>query len=104
MGKSVLCETSGLLSSICAGENRFEEEMSNTSRMITRRKLLALMSAAFLSRSSLRGQDGMASRGLAPAPRAKPSGRSFAARFVDVAAEGGARNAANLGAGGEKNI
>ena len=51
--------------------------MSNTSRLITRRKLLALMSAALLSRNSLRAQDGMASRGLAPAPRPKPSGKSF---------------------------
>ena len=32
---------------------------------------------------------GMASRGIAPGPRAKPSGLPFLARFVDVAAEAG---------------
>ena len=63
--------------------------MSNTSRLITRRELLALLSAALLSGNPLRGQDGMASRGLAPAPRPKPSGRSFGSRFVDVAAPAG---------------
>ena len=75
-----------------------EEEMPNTSRLITRRELLALMSAALLSGSSLRGQEGMASRGLAPAPRPKPSGRSFGARFVDVAASAGLRAPSICGA------
>ena len=77
--------------------------MSNTSRLVTRRKLLALMSAALLSRSPLRGQDGMASRGVAPAPRAKPSGKTFAARFVDVAAKAGLRKPSICGAADHTN-
>src|SRR5580692_9394711 len=72
--------------------------MTTTSMLMTRRKLLALMSAALLSRNSLRGQEGMASRGLAPAPRAKPSGRAFSAHFVDVAASAGLREPAICGA------
>ena len=72
--------------------------MSDAARLMTRRKLLALMSAALLSRNSLLGQDGMASRGLAPAPRPKPSGKSFGTRFVDVAASAGLRAPSICGA------
>jgi hypothetical protein len=58
----------------------------------TRRELLALMSTTLLSRSLLRGQEGgMASRGLAPAPRPKSSGRPFGARLVDVSEAAGLR-------------
>jgi enediyne biosynthesis protein E4 len=58
----------------------------------TRRELLALMSTTLLSRSLLRGQEGgMASRGLAPAPRPKASGKPFGARLVDVGEAAGLR-------------
>jgi hypothetical protein len=66
---------------------------------LTRRELLALMPAALLSRSLLRGQEGgMASRGLAPAPRPKPSGKPFGARLVDVGEAAGLRNPSICGA------
>ena len=54
---------------------------------MTRRALLAMLAA---SAGSLRGQ-GMASRGVKPLPRSKPSGLPFHARFTDVAAQAGLR-------------
>ena len=54
---------------------------------MTRRQALALMAA---SAGSLRAQrGGMASRGVKPTPRGKPSGRPFNARFTDVAEQAG---------------
>jgi len=52
---------------------------------MTRRTLLSLLGPA-LARAQ---QSGMASRGVKPAPRGKPSGRPFNARFTDVAAQAG---------------
>src|SRR5580700_5583339 len=75
-----------------------EESMAIKPRLMTRRELIALMSAAMLSRNPLRAQDGMASRGLAPAPRPKPSGKAFTAHFIDVAASAGLRSPAICGA------
>ncbi len=54
---------------------------------MTRRALLAMLAA---SAGSLRGQ-GMASRGVKPLPRSKPSGLPFHARFTDVASQAGLR-------------
>jgi enediyne biosynthesis protein E4 len=57
------------------------------------------MSSVLLSRTVLSGQEsGMASRGLAPAPRPKPSGKPFGARFVDVAEPAGLRMPSVCGA------
>jgi len=58
---------------------------------MTRRELLALLAGS--SAVPLRGQGGggMASRGVKPTPRGKPSGRPFGARFTDVAAQAGLR-------------
>jgi hypothetical protein len=50
-----------------------------------------------LSKALLHGQ-GMASRGVTPAPRRKPSGKRFAARFTDVAETAGLHAAAICGA------
>ncbi len=73
--------------------------MRNAHKILTRRELLTLMSSAFLSRTFLHGQEaGMASRGLAPTPRSKPSGRPFNARFVDVAKSAGLRMPSICGA------
>jgi enediyne biosynthesis protein E4 len=68
---------------------------------LTRRELLTLLSGTIISGTmvsgtmfsgaALRGQDGMASRGLAPTARPKPSGRPFGARFTDVAETAGLR-------------
>src|ERR1700691_2609504 len=67
--------------------------------ILTRREMLALMSTTLLSRSLLRGQEaGMASRGLAPAPRPKTSGRPFGARLVDVGESAGLRAPSICGA------
>ena len=56
--------------------------------LFTRRTLLGLLAspAAPLCGQKLQG---MASRGVKPAPRAKPSGLPFHARFTDVAAQAG---------------
>ena len=54
---------------------------------MTRRSLLALLAS---SHAVSRGQ-GVASRSVKPAPRDKPSGLPFNARFTDVAAEAGLR-------------
>jgi hypothetical protein len=62
---------------------------------MTRRQWLALAAA---SAGSLRAQrGGMASRGVKPTPRGKPSGRPFNARFTDVAAQAGLRAPAIYG-------
>jgi hypothetical protein len=55
---------------------------------MTRRELLA----GLVPVGALRAQrGGMASRGVKPMPRGKPSGRPFNARFTEVAAEAGLR-------------
>jgi len=55
---------------------------------ISRREILALLAAqAGVSRAQQLG--GMASRGVKPQPRGKPSGLPFNARFTDVAARAG---------------
>ncbi|HZU27526.1 MAG TPA: CRTAC1 family protein [Bryobacteraceae bacterium] len=56
---------------------------------MTRRELIALLSAAPWLRSAERNDSGMASRGIRPQPRGKASGRPFNARFTDVAAAAG---------------
>jgi enediyne biosynthesis protein E4 len=53
--------------------------------MITRREVLALLAFS----GSRAFAQGISSRGVRPQPRGKPSGRPFAARFTDVAAEAG---------------
>ncbi|HUQ93824.1 MAG TPA: CRTAC1 family protein [Bryobacteraceae bacterium] len=52
---------------------------------MTRRRLLAALSLGAVNHY---GQ-GVSSRGVKPQPRGKPSGRPFAARFTDVAAQAG---------------
>src|SRR5260370_23862771 len=59
---------------------------------MTRRQILSLPAWAFPALSSqARAQQysGMASRGVTPLPRGKPSGLPFNARFVNVAAAAG---------------
>jgi enediyne biosynthesis protein E4 len=59
-------------------------------RILTRREMLALTSATILSSPTLPSQEaGMATRGLAPAPRPKFSGKPFNAHFTDVAQSAG---------------
>src|SRR5579872_585132 len=57
---------------------------------MTRRSMLAMLTLP----ASLRAQrsEGMASRGVTPAPRGKPSGRPFHAHFTDVAEGAGLRD------------
>jgi len=62
---------------------------------LTRRELLGLLAAQALP---CRGQ-GVASRGVRPAPRREPSGLPFAARFVDVAKQAGLTRPTVYGAG-----
>src|ERR1022692_2294627 len=54
---------------------------------MTRRDMLWLVASAARAQQST----GMASRGLAPQPRGKPSGLPFHARFTDIAAQAGLR-------------
>ncbi len=54
---------------------------------MTRRNLLALLAAPAGIARAQRG--GMASRGVKPQPRGKPSGLPFRARFTDVARKAG---------------
>ena len=67
---------------------------------MTRRRLLRLCA---LPAATLYGQQeparpgGMASRGVKAAPRGKPSGLPFHARFTDVAAQAGLKNAVIAG-------
>jgi hypothetical protein len=56
---------------------------------MTRRALLSLLAGPA---ATLRAQRGMASRGVKPAPRSKPSGRPWHAKFTDVAAQAGLRD------------
>jgi hypothetical protein len=58
---------------------------------MTRRELIALLSTAPWVRAAQRNDAGMASRGIRPQPRGKPSGRPFNARFTDIAAPAGLR-------------
>ena len=68
-------------------------------RILTRREMLTLMSATMMSETLLRGQEGgMASRGLAPSPRPKFSGKPFGARLVDVGEAAGLRMPSIFGA------
>jgi enediyne biosynthesis protein E4 len=55
---------------------------------MTRRLLLAMLAA---QAARAQRSEGMASRGVAPTPRGKPSGRPFNARFTDVAEQAGLR-------------
>jgi hypothetical protein len=54
-----------------------------------------------LSALELRGQ-GVASRGVKPAPRGKPSGKPFHARFTDIAEAAGLREPVTYGSAGRK--
>src|ERR1035441_4286189 len=56
---------------------------------MTRRDLLVLAAAA--APAGWAQQGGMASRGVRPQPRGKPSGLPFHARFTDVASHAGLR-------------
>jgi hypothetical protein len=56
---------------------------------MTRRRLLTLPALAMAARAQRYG--GMASRGVAPVPRGKPSGIPFRAKFSNVAAAAGLR-------------
>ncbi|HEY1337799.1 MAG TPA: CRTAC1 family protein [Bryobacteraceae bacterium] len=59
---------------------------------MTRRQALSLPLAALAARGGARAQSrGMSSRGVAPTPRGKPSGRPFHAHFVDIARAAGLR-------------
>jgi hypothetical protein len=62
--------------------------------VMTRRQLLSLPFAALATMGpGARGQyRSMASRGVKPVPRGKPSGRPFNARFVNVASSAGLRS------------
>jgi enediyne biosynthesis protein E4 len=55
---------------------------------MTRREVLALLGAQAVHAQ----RSGMATRGLKPMPRGKPSGKPFYARLSDVAAKAGIRN------------
>src|SRR5215472_9998916 len=56
---------------------------------MTRRTLLSLLAGSAMPSPAQRS--GMASRGVKPVPRSKPSGRPFRARFTDVAEQAGLR-------------
>ena len=60
---------------------------------MTRRKVLSAAALGLVGARFTAGQQysGMASRGIAPAPRGKPSGLPFHAKFVNVAAQAGLR-------------
>jgi hypothetical protein len=60
---------------------------------MTRREFLAVLAAGAAGVRASRTQDlgGMASRGVRPQPRGKPSGLPFHARFTEVAAQAGLR-------------
>ncbi|MGO9097175.1 MAG: CRTAC1 family protein [Bryobacteraceae bacterium] len=62
---------------------------------MTRRQWLALAAVSAGSLQAQRG--GMASRGVKPTPRGKPSGRPFNARFTDIAEQAGLRAPAIYG-------
>ena len=72
---------------------RFAEfDILNRSAM-TRRQVLSAAALGLVRSSFALAQQysGMASRGIAPAPRGKPSGLPFHAKFVNVAAQAGLR-------------
>lgn len=58
---------------------------------MTRRQLLTLLAASGAAAEAQQPQGGMASRGVRAAPRGKPSGLPFPARFTDIAAQAGLR-------------
>lgn len=59
---------------------------------MTRRDFLTILAAGTAGAGSLRAQEGgMATRGVRPQPRGKPSGLPFHARFTDIAAQAGLR-------------
>src|SRR5215831_5721564 len=59
---------------------------------MNRRKFLSILGATGLGAGLARAQEsGMASRGVRPQPRGKPSGLPFHAHFSDVAAHAGLR-------------
>jgi enediyne biosynthesis protein E4 len=60
---------------------------------MTRREFLAILAAGTAGAAVCGAQEigGMASRGVRPQPRGKPSGLPFNARFTDVAAQAGLR-------------
>jgi hypothetical protein len=60
---------------------------------MTRREFLAILAAGTAGAAVCDAQEtgGMASRGVRPQPRGKPSGLPFNARFTDVAAQAGLR-------------
>ncbi len=66
---------------------------------MTRRELLALLAAGTAGTGLAWAQQfgGMASRGVKPQPRGKPSGLPFHAHFTDVAAHAGLREAVVFG-------
>jgi hypothetical protein len=67
---------------------------------MNRREFLAILASATAGAGSLRAQQfgGMASRGVKPQPRGKPSGLPFHAHFTDVAAQAGLRSPVIFGA------
>lgn len=71
--------------------SRALKEMPNQPKLMSRREALALLGSAALCQTLARGQEGMASRGVVPAPRKKFSGKPFNARFTDVAQSAGLR-------------
>src|SRR5207302_7808151 len=57
---------------------------------MTRREMLSLVALVLPARAQRYG--GMASRGVAPLPRGKPSGLPFHAKFTNVAAAAGLKS------------
>ena len=69
-----------------AGRDRARRvERAEGGAMITRRTLLAWLACS----AETAFRQGVSSRSVKPQPRGKPSGRPFAARFTDVAAQAG---------------
>ena len=64
---------------------------------MTRRSLLALLATPLYSQETSARIEGMASRGVKAAPRGKPSGLPFHARFTDVARQAGLNHAVIAG-------
>ena len=58
---------------------------------LNRREFLAVLAAASAGSIAHAQEPGMATRGIKPQPRGKPSGLPFHARFTDVAAQAGLR-------------
>ena len=70
----------------------FESDILNRSAM-TRRQVLSAAALGLVHSRFTEAQQftGMASRGITPAPRGKPSGLPFDAKFVNIAAKAGLR-------------